>query len=140
LNSSEPLITAFVVHSSRDISLIRRIQGRLGEQRWIQLCVAEERRRPGTAVSEKIKELIETCQLVIVVWTPNTVKSPLANHEIGYAVARDRMIFPFVLSGTDPEGFLEGLEYVQFDASGDDEHIDELIETIRDWAHDLGYV
>jgi len=68
------------------------------------------------------------------------VKSPLANHEIGYAVARDRMIFPFVLSGTDPEGFLEGLEYVQFDASGDDEHIDELIETIRDWAHDLGYV
>jgi len=128
-----------VVHSFRDSRLIQRIQNRFEQQQWIQLCVAEERKRPGTVLTEKLKELIETCHAVIVVWTPNTAKSPTANHEIGYAVARDKAIFPFVLSGTDTEGFLEGLEYTQFDASGDDEHIDELLDTIRDWAHDLGY-
>jgi hypothetical protein len=77
--------------------------------------VAERRNKPGAILTEKIMELIETCDLVLVVWSHNLEKSVMANQEIGYAKTLDKPLYPFVMSGFEPKGFLKATEYVEFD-------------------------
>jgi len=77
--------------------------------------------------------------VVIVIWTHNLKKSVLANQEIGYARALGKRIFPFIVRGMNPEGFLQGMEYIDYDPFNIEEDIKKLVETMRTFAQRLGY-
>ena len=129
----------FIVHSFDDISLLGKIYEGFRDFPRIQLLIAEWEKRPGELLTDKIEELIRQCHVVIVIWTHNLEKSVLANQEIGYARALGKRIFPFVARGMNLRGFLLGMEYVDYDPFNVEEDIQNLAETIRMFAHRLGY-
>jgi hypothetical protein len=101
------LFKVFVVHAFKDTSLIEIMQKAFAEHPFIRLVIAERRKKLGDILAKKIMDLIDRSQMVIVVWSHNTEQSVLANQEIGYAVTKDKIIFPFVMAGTIPKVFLK---------------------------------
>ncbi|TET19921.1 TIR domain-containing protein [Candidatus Bathyarchaeota archaeon] len=121
------------------MSLIENVREEFENFPEIQVVIAEQLRRPGVLLTEKITELMQSCQVVVVVWTPNLVKSIMANHEIGYACALDKVVFPFVMTGMELKGLLQGAEYIEFEPGNVREGIRILIAQIRALATKLGY-
>jgi len=139
LSNPPQTFDVFIIHAVRDESLIESIQEEFRSFPRIRVLIAERRRRPGFFLAEKIRELIDTSHLVIVVWTPNLEKSITANQEIGYALALNKPIFPLVFAGMKPGGLLEGTEYIECDPVNARRAIQALIEDIRSLASELGY-
>lgn len=121
------------------MSLLGKIYEGFDDFPRIQLLIAEWEKRPGELLTDKIEELIRRCHVVIVIWTHNLEKSVLANQEIGYARALGKRIFPFVVRGMDPGGFLQGMEYINYDPFDIEKDIQNLVETVRVFAQRLGY-
>lgn len=139
MSNAKQTFSVFVVHSFRDMSLIKKIREEFGKFPRIQVVVAEQMRRPGVLLIEKIMELMESCQVVVVVWSHNLEKSIMANQEIGYACALHKIVLPFVMSGMRLKGLLEGSEYVEFDPFNATQDIPILIDEIRTLATHLEY-
>lgn len=129
----------FVIHSFRDTSLLENIREEFENSPQIEAVFAERQRRPGVLLTEKITELMQSCKVVVVVWTPNLEKSIMANHEIGYACALDKVVFPLVLTGMELKGLLQGAEYIEFEPGNVRQGIRILIAQIRSLATKLGY-
>jgi len=139
LSDTRPRFGVFVIHSFDDMSLLGKIYEGFDDFPRIQLLIAEWEKRPGELLTDKIEELIRRCHVVIVIWTHNLEKSVLANQEIGYARALGKRIFPFVVRGMDPGGFLQGMEYINYDPFDIEKDIQNLVETVRVFAQRLGY-
>jgi hypothetical protein len=88
-------------------------------------------------LTEKIKGLIEDSHFVVVLWSHHLEKSIMCNHEIGYAIALNKPVIPFIMSGMDPKGLLAGTEYIEFDAHRFDEGLEELETTLEEYAAEL---
>jgi len=101
--------------------------------------VAEWNRRPGEPLTDKIVELLQSCQIVLVLWSHNLEKSVLANQEIGYSVALGRRMIPFVARGMSLKGFLQGTEYIEYDPFDVEKDIEVLVEEIKAFATQMGY-
>ena len=140
MSVKKPTFDIFIVHSFEDMSLIGKIYEEFKDFPRIQLLIAEWERRPGELLTDKIEELIRRCHVVVVIWTHNLEKSVLANQEVGYARALGKRIFPFVVRGMNPRGFLQGMEYIDYDPFNVEADIQNLIETVRIFAGRLGYL
>ena len=139
MSDTAPTFEIFIVHSFDDMSLVGKIYEGFKDFPRIQLLIAEWEKRPGELLTDKIEELIRRCHVVIVVWTHYLEKSVLANQEIGYARALDKRIFPFVVRGINPKGFLQGMEYIDYDPFNIEKDVQNLVETVRMFAQRLGY-
>ena len=135
----DEVLSAFIVHSNEDYPLVQKIYDRCRFP-WIRCCIAEQEKRPGELLTGKIEELLVKCQVIIAVWTHNLRDSIMANQEIGYAKALGKKIIPFAVRGMKPEGFLEGLEYVEYDPYDPEKGIENLIVTLTKLAQNFGYI
>jgi len=52
--------------------------------------------KPGIPLSEKVKNAINDCDILIPIITKNSITNQWVNQEIGFAYAMDRKIFPLV--------------------------------------------
>ena len=52
--------------------------------------------QPGVPLSEKIKKAINNCDIIIPIITEESIKNQWVNQEIGFAVAKEKKIFPIV--------------------------------------------
>jgi hypothetical protein len=139
LNNKEQTFAIFVIHSFEDLSLVKKIRDNLKVHSNIRFMVAEWKKRLGEPLGDKIIEFMQSCQVVLVLWSHNLEKSVLANQEIGYAVALGKRIFPFVARGMIPKGFLQGTEYIEYDPFDVEKDIEILVEEITTFAQNMGY-
>jgi hypothetical protein len=124
----------FIIHPFEDIALVKKIKEEFESYPEIKIIIAERFRRPGDILAWKLMELIENCQMVLVVWSHSIERSILANQEIGYAMALEKPICPFVASGIEPKGFLEGTEYIEFNPYIPEPHVRNLAKHVRKQA------
>jgi len=87
----------------------------------------------GKPLSNKIIENIETSDYFLVLYTTRGKESGFVNQEIGYWIkARGFNNFiPLVEKGIKTEGFLSGLEYIEFDPENQSIGINNTIHYIE---------
>ncbi|MDD5571949.1 MAG: toll/interleukin-1 receptor domain-containing protein [Bacteroidales bacterium] len=87
----------FVSYSDKDkkkmIALEKAIKNTSSELKPI--IVAKDK-KPGIPLSEKVKEAINNCDILIPILTRTSIDNQWVNQEIGFATAKDKKIFPIV--------------------------------------------
>lgn len=139
MSSTVQTFAVFIVHSFDDMSLVEKIYEDLKGHSKIQVFVAEWNRRPGDFLADKVTELIQASHVAIVVWSHNLEKSVLGNQEIGYAIALNKKMFPFVAKGMSLKGLLQGMEYIEYNPFDVEKDIKVLVEEIKTFAGQMGY-
>ncbi|MEM3827955.1 MAG: toll/interleukin-1 receptor domain-containing protein [Conexivisphaerales archaeon] len=122
-------LTVFLSYPREDLWLAYKVQKILSEV-GIFVYLAELFPEPGVTLWEKIKEMIERSNIVIVLWTKSAKNSAFVNQEIGYANKANKLVIPLVEKGAVPEGALAGLEYVPFEKGRDTEALSSLCNAL----------
>ncbi len=109
------MLKIFISHSTKDHQLVIALEEYM-KSRGILAYIAERDYQIGKPLSNKIIENIETSDYFLVLYTSRGKESGFVNQEIGYWIkARNFANFiPLVEKGIKPEGFLAGLEYIEF--------------------------
>jgi hypothetical protein len=120
----------FVSLAHEDIPLVQRIVKSLPE--GIELRMAERERDPGIPLREKVKRLIQESDACLVIWSVHSRKSVWVSNEIGYADGIGRRLVPFKQVGVEMEGFLQELEYVEFEPLSPDDGVQDVIGVLKE--------
>lgn len=103
----------FLSHATSDGALVRRIRKTLSGS-GVRVYTAEDDRRAGDNVHEKIDQAMRRCDFMVVLLTDAGNRSRYVHQEIGFAKRAGKLIVPVVtaevaLTGL---GMLEGTEYI----------------------------
>lgn len=107
---------AFVSHNSKDRALVEQIAAELLAV-GIVAYIYEHDPQPGHSVTEKVQNAIAQSEVMVVLLTRDGVASTYVQQEIGFAVAKHKLVIPLVeqsLTSTDL-AMLNGVEYFKFD-------------------------
>ena len=106
----------FISHSTKDFNLVD-VVGRYLNKYGIEAYLAERDYQPGKQLSQKIMLNIDTSNYFLVVYTINGEDSIYVQQEIGYWLGRKKFndFIPLVAKGINPEAFLCGVEYIEYD-------------------------
>lgn len=112
----------FLSHATADKQSAVQI-ARCALEIGVEVYLFEWNSRPGTVVSEKLKQAIDNADAVVVLLTPASQTSAYTHQEIGYAEKSKKLIVPIVLPEFDPKhlAMLVGREYVPFNPIRPDE-------------------
>ncbi len=110
------MLKIFISHSTKDIRLVSVLEEYLIKN-GITSYVAERDYQPGKLLSEKIISNIDISDYFLVVYTQNGKDSNYVNQEIGYWIKKMgyNNLIPLVEKNIKPEGFLCGVEYIEYD-------------------------
>lgn len=106
----------FVSHSLKDNELLRAIQENLGRHGF-QLLIAEHLLAFNKTISEKIKELIQQCDVGLILLTENGLNSKFVSEEIGFLEAKGKPIIRVIQKGLNNQysGFKFGTDFIELD-------------------------
>lgn len=123
-------LTVFLSYPREDLWLAFRVQKILSEV-GIYVYLAELFPEPGVTLWEKIKQMIQRSDVVIVLWTKSAKNSAFVNQEIGYAEGLNKLIIPLAERGTGAEGSLAGKEYIPYERGRDAETFSSLCHALH---------
>ncbi len=131
----------FLSHATGDIDLAREISKKAASV-GAEVFIAEEDKRPGTPILQKVEENLRTSHALVVLLTRKGHASAYVQNEIGWARGAGKPIIALKHKSVDPSklGMLDGLEYIPFDknlAEATTElvaHLCRLIKTENDRA------
>lgn len=106
----------FLSHSARDKNLVMAL-ARLLEKFGIEFFVAEWYLSPGERLDKKVFDAIRDCDCMVVLLTPDGVRSNWVHQEIGTALQASKPVIPIVEKGTAAQDLaaLGGREYIEYD-------------------------
>ncbi len=106
----------FFSHNARDRQWCEWLAADV-ERLEIEAYPAEHDQRPGKPLAEKVKRNINKCNAVVVLLTDNSVGSSYVHQEIGYALAKKKLVIPLVAPSISANhlAMLQGLEHIVFD-------------------------
>jgi hypothetical protein len=122
-------LKVFLSYPREDLWLAYKIQKILSEV-GIYTYLAESSPEPGVTLWEKIKGMIRSSDVVIVLWTKSALSSAFLNQELGYADSLNRLIVPLAERGTAAEGLLAGREYIPYERGRDAEAYSTLCNAL----------
>lgn len=125
----------FVSHALRDSNLLTKIIEAL-QPYGITLLVAEHYEDMSHTISEKIEEMIRTCDVGLVLLTDNGFDSKFVQQEIGYLKSSKKPILQIVQMGIEKRltGFLYGRGYIWLNPANPDLAIKKMARTLlRYW-------
>ena len=110
------MLKIFISHSTKDRKLVNELANYLNENQ-ISPYIAERDYKIGKPLSQKIIDNIETSDFFLVLYTFHGKESGFVNQEVGYWIKAHSFnnFIPLVESGVKTEGFLSGLEYIEYD-------------------------
>jgi len=100
----------------KDHSLLNNIQSLLNHN-GLTLLIAEHQFDTQITISDKIRGMIDNCDIALVLLTENGIKSGFVREEIGHLDAKQKPIILVIQSGFQKEysGFRFGHDYILFD-------------------------
>ena len=125
--------TIFLSHSSKDTSLLPFIQ-QAAEAAGASMFIAEHEVTPGVDLTKKIQQNLESSKAVIWLVTPNSRSSQIVQQEIGFALARKKIVIPIVVGNVIPEGMTLDIEYIRLDPLAPKATLNRLSNYIKDLA------
>jgi hypothetical protein len=130
----------FISHAHEDQSLVRRIAQGL-QKNGLDVWLDETEIMPGENWAQRISEALEESQAMVVVITPNTLRSPWVHREIEYALGKKsyrRRVVPVIVGPEDDipadaiPWILRRLKMVMMPAAErEDEGIREIAAVLR---------
>lgn len=110
------MLSIFLSHHSgaRDVPLVTALMTAL-PQYGISPFVAEHHRQPGRMVTDKIKEALDTSEIVVVLFTRDGHNSGAVHQEVGYATRAGKFVIPLVEKGVQPTLFAFGMDAIEYD-------------------------
>ena len=129
----------FVSHSERDSTLSQTVVDyivRCGQAPY----VAESPQNPELGKKlweEKIDAALQTSNVVLVLWTPNSASSAAVAYEIHRARQLGKRIIPAIQSPLEPPQELRGLVYVRFDFANQVEAIKAILTSLLDYEKEV---
>ena len=110
------MVKIFISHSMKDSQLVDVLEKYLKAYK-IETYLAERDYQPGKLLSQKIMRNINESDYFLVVYTYHGKDSHFVREEIGYWMGKNNSnnLIPFVEKGINPEAFLCGVEYIEFD-------------------------
>ncbi len=107
----------FLSHSTRDQGLVVALANVLSKF-GVQPFVAEWYLTPGEKLEKKILTQIEASDCVLVLLTPNGIRSNWVQQEVGHAMGLQKLLIPLVEKGTSAADLaaLQSREYIEYDA------------------------
>lgn len=123
---------AFISHAEQDLEALAALENAL-RRKAINFYVAEEDRKPGVVLSEKILEAIHKSDVLIALMTEAGSSSPSVNQEIGYARKLHRTVIPLVQKEVNVGVLLDDLEQIRFD----DRSLSDACEKVADYITQL---
>jgi len=109
------MVKVFISHSTKDFQLVIALSKYL-EAYGVEVYIAERDYQIGKALSQKIIQNINTSEYFLVIYILNGRDSQYVSQEIGYWIGKKGFsdLIPFVKKGINPEAFLSGVEYFEF--------------------------
>jgi hypothetical protein len=106
-------VRVFLSYPREDLWFAYKLHKMLSEA-GIPVYLAELSPEPGVTLWEKIRSMILSSDIVIVLWTKSAINRAFVNQEIGVASAVEKIIIPVVEEGVETHGALAGKEYIRF--------------------------
>jgi len=125
----------FISYSHKDLWMAFKIW-RMLTNSGVPCYLAELYPEPGLSLWDKIKRMIESSDIVVVLYTRNARYSAYVNQELAYAHARGKIILPVVEEGVELPGVLAGLEYIKFNPLNPVSTLTSIANTIRKFLED----
>lgn len=100
--AEERRFNVFISHSSQDREWVSEFASSLraaGVDAWFD----ESQLTPGDRIGERIEEALRQSQTLILITSPQTLRSPWTFFELGAAVADGKRIIPVLTGGVSPE-------------------------------------
>jgi hypothetical protein len=118
----------FVSHSIRDSKLIKDLKSNL-EPHDLKLLIAEH--HPDitySTISDKIEQMIDICDVAIILLTKNGFNSNFVQQEIGYIKRAGKNFIQVVENGIEKKitGFNYGKGYIEYNESDLQKTIDKI--------------
>jgi len=129
--------TVFIAYSHKDLWFAHSVW-KLLYKAGIPCYLAELYPEPGASLWEKIKRMIDSSDILLVIYTHNAMYSAYVNQEIGYAHARGKYIIPVVEKGVELKGSLAGLEYIELDYSNPANTLASIANVIKELLEKRG--
>jgi hypothetical protein len=128
----------FVSHSMKDQIFLESIHNSL-VQNGIQLLIAEHEISLTHSISDKIKGMIDECQMGLVLLTKNGLTSGFVREEIGYLEAKEKKTIIILEQNLRDKysGFKFGYDYIELDPNEPEVAIEKAKETFSKYWRDL---
>lgn len=116
----------FIAHSVKDSNIVYTIS-RLLDIYGIQSLIAEREFQPGERLSEKVSRMVDSSDCLLAILTKEGKDSQWVNQEIGYGKKAGRRIVPVVEKGVNIKGFIQDIEWIEFDSSDPSKTLQEIV-------------
>jgi len=125
----------FISHSSADRRWVEWIAVQ-AQALGVVPYLAEHDPKPGTSLSEKVREAIRQSDAMIVLLTTSGMDSPYVHQEIGVAVEQGKLVVPLVHPAVQNRSLamLDGKEYILFDFDDPRDGSSSLILKLQELA------
>lgn len=123
----------FVSHAMKDSILLKNIENIL-KPYGLTLLIAEHYFKLQSTISDKIRIMINDCNIGLVLLTANGFNSGFVREEIGYLDAMEKPIVLVIEKGLEKKysGFKFGHDYILFDPINPNLAVDKIKEIILD--------
>lgn len=126
----------FISYSRKDLAFVRsfvkRIENEVHTVPWVDLKGIET----GVQFEDVIVEAIDNCELVLFLFSKNSLGSPWTKKEVMYAKNVGKKIYPVVIDGSQLSGwFLFEYGDVNYIDYSRDEQVEKLFGDIRDYLN-----
>jgi nucleoside 2-deoxyribosyltransferase len=117
----------FISHAMKDKSLLQNIVDIIAPY-GVKIFVAEHYFELQSTVSDKIKKMLNDCDIGLVLLTENGFNSGFVREEIGYLVAMNKPIVLLLEKGLEEKysGFKYGHDYILFDPANSSIAVDKI--------------
>jgi hypothetical protein len=120
-------LLVFVIHSEDDFPIFKMVEEQ-AKSHDIKFLLAELMPEPGLLLTNKIDRLLRESNLVLVIWSKTGQDSIWVNQEVGFVKALNKRIVPFIETGVQPQAFLVGLEWIEYNKDQPEKGIVRLID------------
>ena len=133
-------MTIFVSHAIKDKSLLTSIENTL-QPYGLTLLIAEHYFDMQSTISDKIRTMINNCNVGLVLLTTNGFNSGFVREEIGYLDAVNKPIVLVIEKGLEQKysGFKYGHDYILFDPANPNEAIENIKQILLNYWQKLQY-
>ena len=121
----------FISYATGDESHVKELYDTLSKLMKVDVYIPEWDHTVDVSYESKVKEGIDSCNVMIVLLTYNSTNTMWLNQEIGYAIAKNIPVIPIIEQGIDVSGFLRGKDYFIFRRSDFGYNIQQVITRLH---------
>ncbi len=104
----------FISSSMDDMHLVQELR-KILEQYGINVIIPSEEITPSALIAEKIKQLIQSSDCVLVIIGKRGRRSGSVDFELGIATAQNKLIIPLIEEGAEKPSILLNKAYIVID-------------------------